>query len=80
MAKPRASYPENRKEVYKFWLGFCEKFVVLLFAAVIIPHLLGQLKYSSVLLIIWIAFILVLFMTMTYISRRLWFLSKDEKK
>jgi hypothetical protein len=80
IAKLRNSYPENRKEVYKFWLGFCEKFVVLLFAAVIIPHIVGQLKYSSELLIIRVIFILVLFTTMTYISRRLWFLPKDDKK
>jgi len=80
MAKSRTSYPENRKDVYKFWLGFCEKFVILLFAAVVIPHIVGQLKYSSELLIIWVAFIFVLFATMTYISRRLWFLPKDDKK
>ena len=52
MAKPRTTHSENRKEVYKFWLGFFEKVIVLVFAVVILPTFIGQLQYYPALVIV----------------------------
>ncbi len=79
MEKSRVSYPENQKEVYKFWLGFLEKVTIVLVTVVIIPRVIGQLKYSAALLILISIVILLLLGTKTFLSRRLWYLSKNEK-
>jgi L-asparagine transporter-like permease len=80
MAKARVSHSENRKEVYKFWLGFFEKVAVLVFAVVILPTFIGQLQYYPALVIIWISFIFALVAAMIYLSRKQWYLPKDKQK
>ena len=80
MAKRRISHPENRKDAYKFWLGFFEKITVLVFAVVIMPTFIGQLKYSPALVSVWTGVILLLIAAMIYLSRRLWYLPKDKQK
>ncbi len=80
MAKPRASYPENRKEVYKFWLGFFEKLNIVLVTVVIIPRVLGQLNYSLQALTWAIILFLVLLAIKIYLGRRVWYLPKDDQK
>lgn len=79
MDKVRVSHPENRKEVYKFWLGFFEKVAVLVFAVVIIPSVIGQLKYPSSLVGLWSGVIFIFLAVMIWLSRNLWYLPKDEK-
>ncbi|MGH7455623.1 MAG: hypothetical protein ACRENG_29985 [bacterium] len=80
MAKPRTTHPENRKEVYKFWLGFFEKITVLVFAVVILPTFIGQLQYYPALVVVWTSLIVVLIAAMIFLSRKLWYLPKDKQK
>ncbi|MGH7598710.1 MAG: hypothetical protein ACREOI_20335 [bacterium] len=80
MAKPRISYPENRKEVYRFWLGFFEKTTLILITVVVVPLVIGQLKYSNGLLILTTIIVLAFITVMIYLSRRLWYLPKPAKK
>ena len=80
MAKLRTSYPEHRKEVYKFWLGFFEKITLVLVTVVVVPLVIGQLKYSNGLLILTTIIALAFITVMIYLSRRLWYLPKPAKK
>lgn len=80
MEKRRTSYPENRKEVYKFWLGFVEKIAVLVSAVIIIPRMIGQLNYSFALVIIWMIVFFVLCSVMMFLSLRIWYLPKEGKQ
>lgn len=80
MVQPRKSYAENRKEVYKFWLGFFEKRVLVLTGVVLLPQITGQLQYSLALLIGALVGILILVGVMLTLSRKLWYLSKDNVK
>lgn len=80
MAKPRISHPENRKEVYKFWLGVFEKIALILVTVVILPYIIGQLQYPPLVLILSMAVILFLFVVMLFIGRKIWYLPKEEKK
>ena len=52
-----------RLEVYKLWLGFLEKLVLLLLAAIGIPSIAGTVTLSTVIVIAWavIGVILVAF-------------------
>jgi hypothetical protein len=80
MAKQRTSHPENRRDVYKFWLGFFEKATLVLVTVVIIPRFTGQLNYSIEVSIWSTTIFLVLLAVMIYLSFRLWYMPKDEKK
>ena len=80
MAKSRKSQPENQKDVYKFWLGFFEKVAVLVFAVVIIPTVIGQLKYPPSLVVVWSGVILIFLTVMIWLSRNLWYLPKGDDK
>jgi hypothetical protein len=77
MAKPRKSYFEKQEKVYEFWLGFFEKITVLVFAAAIIPRVVGSLAFPSRLLLAWAVIIIALISVMMYLSRRLWYLPKN---
>ena len=70
MAKRRKSYFEKQEQVYKFWLGFFEKLTVLVFAAAIIPRVVGSLAFPSTLLLAWAVIIIALISVMMYLSRR----------
>lgn len=75
------SHPDNQKEVYKFWLGFFEKITVLIFAAVIVPSVIGQFKYPLTLIIGWSGVVLVLFVILSLLSYSIWHLPKaDDRK
>ena len=45
----------SRLEVYKLWLGFLEKLILLLLAAVVIPSIGGTATLPAVLVIVWFA-------------------------
>ncbi len=77
MAKSRKSYFEKQEQVYKFWLGFFEKFTILVFAAAIIPRVVGALAFPSSLLLVWAVIIIALISVMMYLSHRLWYLPKN---
>ncbi len=79
MPQPRKSYAENRKEVYKFWLGFLEKTALVVVTVAILPHVIGQLDYTPSVFALLLSFILILAMIMAYLSRRLWYLHKDRE-
>lgn len=80
MSQPRKSYAENRKEVYKFWLGFFEKVTLIVVTVAIIPFMVGQLSYVFAVLAILVSFIFVLIIAMAYLSRKIWYLPKDDSK
>ena len=80
MEKRRTSYPENRKEVYKFWLGFFEKATIVLVTVVVVPLVIGQLKYSAILVVLTLAIILAFVALMLYLSQKIWYLPKDTGK
>lgn len=42
-----------RFEVYKLWLGFLEKLILLLLAAVVIPLIAGTVTLPAVIVIVW---------------------------
>ena len=74
---PLPSYSENHKEVYKFWLGFCEKAALLLAGVVFLPQVTGQIRYSLALLILATTTILALIGVLLYLSRKLWYLPRE---
>ncbi len=80
MAKENRSLPENRKEVFKFWLGFFEKIAVLISAVAIIPRVLGQLDYPKLFVLIWTFIICFLLSMMIFLSYRLWYLPQQNVK
>ncbi len=80
MVQSRMSYPTNRKEVYKFWLGFVEKLTLVIITVAILPNMSGQLNYGFRLLVVWASAIFILAGSMAYLSRRLWYLPKDNDK
>jgi len=80
MAKSSKSYPDNQKDVYKFWLGFFEKVTLILVTVVILPRIVGQIKYPPLVLVIAIAIILIFCAAMLILGRRIWYLPKEDKK
>jgi hypothetical protein len=80
MELQRVSLPENRKEVYRFWLGFLEKATVVLFTIVVVPLVIGQLEYSTLLLLLTTVVILVFMTSMLYLSQKIWYLPKKATK
>ncbi len=63
---------ENKREVYKFWLGFLEKVFLLAFASLFIPMFSGKLDLSTKAIILWLVICFLLFVAMFDISLRLW--------
>jgi hypothetical protein len=80
MAKQLESYSENQKDVYKFWLGFLEKIALLFGGIVLLPQITGQIQYSLALMILAMIIIISFVAAMFYLSRKLWYLPKDQKK
>jgi len=80
MEKDVQSFYENQKEVYKFWLGFLEKIALLFGGVVLLPQITGQLQYSLALMILAMIIIIAFVAAMLYLSRKLWYLPKDQKK
>jgi len=80
MEKVSQSLYENQKDVYKFWLGFLEKIALLFGGVVFLPQITGQLKYSLALMILAMIIIITFVAAMFYLSRKLWYLPKDQKK
>jgi hypothetical protein len=80
MAQPRKSYAENRKEVYKFWLGLLEKAMLVVVTVAVLPYMVGQLDYAVIVLLALTSLIVIFFFAMIYLSRKLWYLPKDTQK
>jgi hypothetical protein len=80
MEKSIQSLYENQKDVYKFWLGFLEKIALLFGGVVLLPQITGQIQYAFALMVLATLSILALIAFMIYISRKLWYLPKDQKK
>ncbi|RMD90099.1 MAG: hypothetical protein D6813_09600, partial [Calditrichaeota bacterium] len=59
---------ENKKDVYKFWLGFFEKLILLLLATIFMPLIIGQFELpAKIVVLISIACLFFLF-AIIYIS------------
>lgn len=80
MEKLIESLHENQKDVYKFWLGFLEKIALLFGGVVLLPQITGQIQYSLALMILAMIIIVAFIGAMFYLSRKLWYLPKDQKK
>ena len=67
----------NRLEVYKFWLGFCEKVVLLLLATIIVPLLVGRISIPVVLVLVWSFVCIFLILLAVALSVRVWKLKNN---
>ena len=59
-----------RFEVYKLWLGFLEKLILVLLAAVVIPLIAGTVTLSAIAVILWFIIGVVLAAFYTILSVR----------
>jgi len=64
-------------DVYKFWLGFCEKLIILFIGAIMIPIFLGQLKLSLLIAFFAISALLGLGVALAVLTRDLWQLESE---
>jgi hypothetical protein len=51
---------ENKREVYKFWLGFIEKTILVILVSILVPYFIGQLKLPFAATMVWVLISLVL--------------------
>lgn len=63
---------ENKREFYKFWLGFIEKTFLVFLVSIFVPILIGQLKIPFFTTTIWILIALVLLGIAGLLSWKLW--------
>jgi len=71
---------EDRKDVYKFWLGLAEKLLLLLFAAVVIPFIVGQLRIPAMPLLALGMVGVVVISAMIYLSYQISNLPKKDRE
>jgi signal transduction histidine kinase len=71
-----------RLDVYKLWLGFLEKLILLLLAAIGIPSIAGTVTLSTVIVIAWavIGVILVAFCVVLSVKAKRLADTLDEKR
>ena len=67
----------NKLEVYKFWLGFCEKVVLLLLATIIVPLLVGRISIPVILVFVWSFVCILLILFAAALSVRAWKLKNN---
>lgn len=60
-----------RLELYKLWLGFLEKLVLLILAAVIIPLVMGKVLIPMAVGIVWFILVVILVLVYVVLSLRL---------
>ena len=58
-------------ELYKLWLGFIEKLILLILVAVIIPLVIGKVFIPIIMGFIWFSMIIVLAASYVYLSLKL---------
>lgn len=63
---------ENKREFYKFWLGFVEKTFLVFLVSIFVPILIGQLRIPFLTAIIWILIVLALLGIAGILSWKLW--------
>ena len=62
----------NKLAVYKFWLGFSEKIILLLLATVIIPLVVGRISIPVVVIFVWSFVCILLVLFAAVLSVRVW--------
>ena len=67
----------NKLEVYKFWLGFCEKVVLLLLATIIVPLLVGRISIPVIVVFVWSFVCILLILFAAALSVRVWKLKNN---
>jgi len=75
MNPDKLSEHDCKLEVYKLWLAFLEKLILLVLAVVIIPLVIGKMFIPSIIGIIWAFLVIILVVVYIFISfklRNLW--------
>ncbi|HEX9655228.1 MAG TPA: hypothetical protein VGA99_16110 [bacterium] len=67
---------ENKREFYKFWLGFFEKTLLVVLVSILVPYFIGQLKMPLAVTFIWSSISLLLVTIAFFLSWKLWNLKK----
>ena len=67
---------KTHADVYKFWLGLCEKFLLLFVAAIVIPVVIGQLTFRLLIVVFALAAFAGLGVVLTMLTQKLWELEK----
>ncbi len=63
---------ENKREVYKFWLGFFEKLFLVFVVSIIIPFGVGQLEVPFIVFFSWTLLGLILLVLIAFLSWKFW--------
>jgi hypothetical protein len=69
--KAREFKAESLREVYRFWLGFLEKLILLLLATIVIPFLIEKTEMSSAIRTFWLLLCSGLFVTIIFLGIKL---------
>jgi len=75
MNPDKLSEHDCKLEVYKLWLGFLEKLILLIIAVVIIPLVIGRVFIPSIIGVVWAFLVIILVIVYIFISfklRNLW--------
>jgi len=75
MNPDKLSEHDCKLQVYKLWLAFLEKLILLVLAVVIIPLVIGKMFIPSIIGIIWAFLVIILVVVYIFISfklRNLW--------
>jgi hypothetical protein len=62
---------ESRREIYKFWLGFLEKVILLVLATIVIPASIARTEIPFTIRIAWLSLGVVLFIVSLVLSVKL---------
>ncbi len=63
---------ENKRDFYKFWLGFVEKIIIVLLVSILVPLFIGQVEISFLATFIWGVIFFVLIIATVIVSLKLW--------
>ena len=63
---------ENKREVYKFWLGFFEKLFLVFIVSIITPFVVGQLEVPFIVFFSWTFLGLILVVLIAFLSWKFW--------
>jgi len=61
-----------RADVFKFWLGLCEKLLILFVAVIVIPVVIGQLQFRLLIVIFALVAFIGLGIALTLLTKKLW--------
>ena len=68
---------KTHADVYKFWLGLCEKLLILFVAAIVIPVVVGHLKFRLLIVVFALIALVGLGVVLSLLTRKLWEVEKQ---